>query len=400
MPLLFGCVLACGLVASGVGCALASGVAPGDLVVVDHQSGAVIRVAPVTGAQEVLLNGPAFTDVATEQNGRFAATYSGPSTSGVGEIDPDAGTFSPFSPTTPWSLPLGVSAGMSSHILVADQFAFVGCSTGGTVFDVDPVSGAGTAVLCLHAHPLDVVLEASDSILIASQVFGLVRFAPATQAWRVLAGRDPIFNPYHIALATNGVIYVISMRSGSSTPTDVYRIDPVSGAREVVSGGGQFVNLQGIAVATNGDILVADADALPDGTGAKGAIFRVNPTTGVQAPVSSGGAFRSPGGIAIAGQGDVDVPPLQRVPRFELCSFPNPAMKRADISFVLPGAARVRLEIFDPEGRLVATLIENAPMDAGSHHAALAAGTLQTGVYLVRLEVGSQTATQAMMVVH
>lgn len=400
MSLGFGCALAVGLAAFEVGGALAAGVVPGDLVVVDHQSGAVIRVDPVSGAQTVLLSGPSFTDVATEANGRFAASFAGLTTAGVGEIDPTAATFIPSSPTTPWASPLGVGAGKSGHILAADQFSLSPCGNGGTIFDVDPVAGTGTCVLFLHAHPLDVVLESSDSVVIASEVLGLVRFHLGQFNGRVLAGKDAAFFPRHIALAANGEIFAVSIRSGSPTPTDIYRIDPVTGAKSVVSSGGQFVNLQGIVVAPNGDLFVTDGDALPDGAGAKGAVFRVNPATGVQTPVSAGGAFRSPSGVAVAGAGIVSVPPFPGAASFGLGCLPNPATDQADIRFVLPAAARVRLEVFDLTGRKVATLIENAVMGAGPHHVVFAAGALKTDVYFACLKADSRTVARALMVIH
>jgi hypothetical protein len=49
LPLVFGCALTVGLLTIGIGEALAAGGGLGDLVVVDHQSGAVIRVDPATG---------------------------------------------------------------------------------------------------------------------------------------------------------------------------------------------------------------------------------------------------------------------------------------------------------------------------------------------------------------
>ena len=63
MSLVYRCALAVGLMVIVVGDALALGVVAGDLVVVDNQSGAVIRVNPATGAQTVLLSGPPFNSV-------------------------------------------------------------------------------------------------------------------------------------------------------------------------------------------------------------------------------------------------------------------------------------------------------------------------------------------------
>jgi sugar lactone lactonase YvrE len=291
----------------GAGPALSANLAPGDLVVVDNQTGAVIQVDPSSGAQTLLLNGSSFTDIATAENGRFAATFIGPVGSGVGEIDPVAATFTPLAPGGNWSTPMGVAAGKAGHLLVADEFVFVGCSTGGTVFDVNAASGTQTVALCVHAHPLDVALESSDSVVIASQNLGVVRFDPVTKVGRDLASPTPIFHPDDIALASDGTIYTVAHANGSAD-IYIYRVDPITGAVTMISSGAQFVNLTGIAVAPNGDLLVTDADALPDGAGAKGAVFRVNPATAAQTVVSSGGMFRSLSGIAIAGVRNGTVP--------------------------------------------------------------------------------------------
>ena len=73
------------------------------------------------------------------------------------------------------------------------------------------------------------------------------------------------------------------------------RVDPATGAQTTVSSGGSFVNPLGIAVEADGDILVADADAF----GGHGGAIRVDPATGAQTTVSAGGSFVSPVGIAV-----------------------------------------------------------------------------------------------------
>jgi hypothetical protein len=382
------------LMGAGAERAIAATVLPGDLVVVDNQTGAVLRVDPATGAQTFILGGPSFFDIATEENGRFAATFTGITGSGAGEIDPVAASFTPLVTGDPWSSPLGVAAGKAGHILAADKFAFVGCSTGGTVFDVDPASGTAIAVLCLHAHPLDVVLESSDSVLIASENTGLVRFSPpGFPVFRILAAGSAAFNPQAIALASNGVIFAVSRAGGASTATDIFRIDPVTGAQAGVSSGGLFVDLRGIAVAKNGDVLLTDAQALPDGAGAKGAVFRVNPLTGAQTVVSSGNLFRSPSGIAIAGvrNGAVGVGDGPRVASIALSPSPNPARGAVRFLVSLPKASHVRLAVYDLSGRLVALLADE--QRAPGEFAVNWNARVSAGLYFATLEAAGQRRT-------
>jgi NHL repeat len=67
----------------------------------------------------------------------------------------------------------------------------------------------------------------------------------------------------------------------------VIRVNPTTGAQATVSSGGSFVDPSGIAVEADGDILVADANAFGGG----GGVIRVDPATGAQTTVSSGSSF-------------------------------------------------------------------------------------------------------------
>ncbi|MGH3839554.1 MAG: hypothetical protein ACRDSF_28210 [Pseudonocardiaceae bacterium] len=62
-----------------------------------------------------------------------------------------------------------------------------------------------------------------------------------------------------------------------------------------MSSGGDFVGPSGIAVEADGTILIGDVDAF----GGDGGLIRVDPATGAQTRLSSGGSFRRPGRIAI-----------------------------------------------------------------------------------------------------
>ena len=80
-----------------------------------------------------------------------------------------------------------------------------------------------------------------------------------------------------------------------------------------------------------------------------------------------------------------------------LISRPNPALRGADIDFRLPEEARVQLEVIDPAGRLVATLLDER-RGAGSHSVrwngdTRAGQSAAPGVYFARLHaLGAETA--------
>jgi hypothetical protein len=77
-----------------------------------------------------------------------------------------------------------------------------------------------------------------------------------------------------------------------------------------------------------------------------------------------------------------------------LRNFPNPFNPRTTISFDLPTAGAVRMEIFDMAGRLVRTLVDS-DMSAGSHDVVWdgldASGRgLGSGSYVARLAFGGK----------
>ena len=79
----------------------------------------------------------------------------------------------------------------------------------------------------------------------------------------------------------------------------IIRIDPETGFQTVLSSGGSLVTPAGLAIESTGQIVVADAGAA--------AIIRVNPNDGSQTVVSSGGNLVLPGDLAIEGSGAIVV---------------------------------------------------------------------------------------------
>lgn len=80
-------------------------------------------------------------------------------------------------------------------------------------------------------------------------------------------------------------------------------------------------------------------------------------------------------------------------------NHPNPFNPSTQISYVLAQQGRVRLEIFDLQGRVVQTVFEGR-QEAGSHRVTVQGSLLSSGVYLYRLSVdGREVATRKMVVV-
>ncbi len=76
--------------------------------------------------------------------------------------------------------------------------------------------------------------------------------------------------------------------------------------------------------------------------------------------------------------------------------FPNPFREATTLTYDLPTAADVRLDIFDALGRRVATLDEGL-RPTGTHEVTFAPARLVPGLYLVRLTAGEQTATRRLV---
>ena len=82
-------------------------------------------------------------------------------------------------------------------------------------------------------------------------------------------------------------------------------------------------------------------------------------------------------------------------------NYPNPFNPVTTISFDLPEASQVSLEVFDMMGRRIATLI-NGTLGAGTHAANWDASTttgasVASGMYLYRIKAGSFVATRRMI---
>jgi len=79
-------------------------------------------------------------------------------------------------------------------------------------------------------------------------------------------------------------------------------------------------------------------------------------------------------------------------------NFPNPFNPATQIGFDLPQSGSVKLNVYDPTGRHVTTLV-NGTMSAGHHMVAFDARSLPSGIYLYKLAAAEYTATRKMLFV-
>jgi hypothetical protein len=79
-------------------------------------------------------------------------------------------------------------------------------------------------------------------------------------------------------------------------------------------------------------------------------------------------------------------------------NYPNPFNPSTTISYALPEAGAVLLEVYDIRGVRVATLV-NGRQAAGSHQASFNAAGLASGMYFYKLSAGGQIQVKKMVVV-
>ena len=118
------------------------------------------------------------------------------------------------------------------------------------------------------------------------------------------------------------------------------------------------------------------------------------------------GRFSLDGGSSPYGTFSMERGPLTAVdqPReivdayFGLRSFPNPFNPVTTIYYELPHAAHAHLSVYDVQGRLVRTLV-NEPQVAGSHALRWEADGLGAGLYFYRLQAGEHSAEMKCLLV-
>ena len=80
-------------------------------------------------------------------------------------------------------------------------------------------------------------------------------------------------------------------------------------------------------------------------------------------------------------------------------NYPNPFNPSTTLSFELPNASNVQLQVFNMMGQRVATLIQNQSFTAGTHQVRFDASNLPSGVYLYRLQAGTTSAVRKMTLI-
>ena len=194
------------------------------------------------------------------------------------------------------------------------------------VLKANPATGALTEVSRNGAqgdffrHPYDIAVAADGSLLVADMGAyatpsdrtpdgRIIRVDPVTGVQSLVASGNLLVDPAGLALAPNGLIYVIE-NVGTLGQPGVVSVDPATGAQSLVTQGGQLCYPFGIAVHPNGSVLVTDYGDFSDGTTVIncthdfGALVKVDPVTKTQSILSRnaaqwGNLFRNPLGVTV-----------------------------------------------------------------------------------------------------
>jgi hypothetical protein len=82
----------------------------------------------------------------------------------------------------------------------------------------------------------------------------------------------------------------------------------------------------------------------------------------------------------------------------QLVLYPNPVKNNATVAFNLMQSAKLSIKVLDINGRVIATIADNASFNAGVQNLTVDASALEAGVYMVRL-YNNETASTIRFVV-
>ncbi len=214
------------------------------------------------------------------------------------------------------------------RVLVVDSNAdpFSTGQANGALWTFDPqVNFPGRATLFFSStyfqNPTDILLESSGSILVldpdadptntGGHRGALFRISPdVPRSISIVATSSLWVDPRSMVFDRDGSILVWDPHADplglGGTPGALFRVDPTTGIVETVFSINGFTTPWAVALAPNGDYLIVDRDANPNGyPGSPGAVFRVNRDTFAVTTAAASSEFVDPYDLAVAPNGDI-----------------------------------------------------------------------------------------------
>jgi len=196
-------------------------------------------------------------------------------------------------------------------VIVADRGPYFNT---GTILISRVASSAPAVVLTSIKDPYEVAREADGDFLVVdyetTQGGGLFRIDRLTFAITTVSIGDKFVVPFGVKVETKapnaGQILVADLDAFSQAGA-IFRVDPVTGVQTTLTQGDNFYFLQGLAIApagtpNDGDIYVT---SVGDGASITSKLIKVDPATGVQTVISSAGNFNYPVGMAVESDGNI-----------------------------------------------------------------------------------------------
>jgi hypothetical protein len=80
-------------------------------------------------------------------------------------------------------------------------------------------------------------------------------------------------------------------------------------------------------------------------------------------------------------------------------NYPNPFNPSTTIEFTIPEDGRVRLDIYDMKGQMVAALVNEERRAGVYHQVVFNAGSLSTGTYIAHLQFGGTATLRKLLLI-